>query len=67
MVLERNDYLFAGCNNQFLQRIVVCLRDVYLMPDEVVMQARPGCDAIRDTIRDTICDTIRYTIQGLNL
>ena len=38
-VLQRNDFLFAGCNNQFLQRVVVCLRDVYLMPDEIIMQA----------------------------
>ena len=46
-VLKRNSYLFQGCNNQFLNQLMIVLREVYLMPGEVVMQARPTRDAIR--------------------
>ena len=37
-VLERNGHLFAGCNAQFLNNFLVMLREVHLMPGEVLFQ-----------------------------
>jgi ankyrin repeat protein len=39
-VMERNMFLFRGCNAQFLNMLVVALREMYLMPGETVIQQR---------------------------
>ena len=39
-VMERNMFLFKGCNAQFLNMLVVTLREMYLMPGETVIQQR---------------------------
>lgn len=39
-VMERNMGLFKGCNAQFLNLLVVALREMYLMPGETVIQQR---------------------------
>jgi len=39
-VMERNLFLFRGCNAQFLNMLVVALREMYLMPGETVIQQR---------------------------
>jgi hypothetical protein len=39
-VMERNMGLFRGCNAQFLNMLVVALRECYLMPGEAVIQQR---------------------------
>lgn len=39
-VVQRNNHLFQGCNAQFLNQLMVCLREVYLMPGELFVQQR---------------------------
>ena len=39
-VMERNMFLFKGCNARFLNMLVVVLREMYLMPGETVIQQR---------------------------
>lgn len=39
-VVQRNNHLFQGCNQQFLNQLMVRLREVYLMPGEVFVQQR---------------------------
>ena len=39
-VLERNRFLFFGCNPQFLNQVLSRLREVHLMPSELLVQQR---------------------------
>lgn len=37
-VIERNSTLFKGCNLQFLNQLLIKLRETYLMPGEVMVR-----------------------------
>ncbi len=37
-IIERNSHLFRGCNPQFLNSLMLKLREHYLMPGEVMVR-----------------------------
>lgn len=39
-VLEQNHHVFKGCNVRFLDQITVKLREVFLMPGEVILRQK---------------------------
>ena len=36
--VQRNAHLFAGCNDQFLSRLMLSLGEIFLMPGELVLK-----------------------------
>ncbi|GMH42770.1 hypothetical protein BSKO_10689 [Bryopsis sp. KO-2023] len=74
-IIRRNEFLFKGCNAQFLKEVMIRLREVYLMPGEVTIRegemARELIFVLKGVVEEmyqgTTIKTVREDTQGPNM